>query len=178
MKPKILSKKIKYKGLWLNVESKKIKLPNGRIVEWENTVSPNFVAIVALDERNNIYLSREWRSAWEKEILQIPAGQIEKENKKEIIKQARNELREEIGFDAKKMEKLVTLCFSARDKKIIHIFLARDLFKSKKKPDQDEIIKVVKIPLEKAYKLFLSGKELTTSYTLLGIALAKEKLKN
>jgi len=173
MKPKVLSKKITYKGLWLNIERKKIKLPTGQTVEWENTASPDFVAIVALDNKNNVYLSKEWRSAWEKEILQIPAGQIEKENKKDTIKQARNELKEEIGFNAKKMEKLVTACFSARDKKRIHIFLARDLFESKKKPDQDEIIKVVKMPFKKAYKLFLSGRELTTSYTLLGMALAK-----
>jgi len=177
MKPKILSRKIKYKGLWLNVESKKIKLPAGQIVEWENTVAPNFVAIVALDDKNNIYLSKEGRSAWEKEILQIPAGGIEKKNKKRIVKQARDELREEVGFVAKRIEKLVTVCFSARDKKIIHLFLAQDLFRSDRRPDADEIIKVVKMPFKKAYKLFLSGRELTTSYTLLGMALAKEKLK-
>lgn len=176
MRPKILSRKIKYKGLWLNVESKKIKLPTGKKVEWENTVSSDFVAIVALDNKSNIYLSKEWRSAWEKEILQIPAGAIEK-NRKEIIKQARNELREEIGFDAKKWEKLVTVCFDARDKKRIHIFLAQDLFKSKKKADEDEIIKVVKMPFKKSYNFLLSGKKPTTSYTLLGVALAKEKLK-
>jgi ADP-ribose pyrophosphatase len=176
MKPKILSKKVAYKGLWFNIERKKIKLPTGKVVEWENTVSPDFVAIVALDNKNNIYLSKEWRSAWEREILQIPAGECKYKKKREILKQARNELREEIGFDAKKWQKLVTVPFSARDKKRAHIFLAKDLFKSKKKPDKDEIIKAVKLPFKKAYKLFLSGKKPTTSYTLLGMALAKEKL--
>jgi len=177
MQPKILSKKIAYKGLWFNVERKKIKLSTGRVVEWENTISPDFVAIVAVDNKNNIYLSKEWRSAWEKEILQIPAGECKYKREKEILKQARNELREEIGLDAKKWQKLVTVPFSARDKKRTHVFLARDLFNSKKKLEKDEIIKVVKIPFKKAYKLFLSDKKPTTSYTLLGMALAKEKLK-
>jgi ADP-ribose pyrophosphatase len=177
MKPKILSKKLKYKGIWAKIEETKVKLPTRKIVKWERGRFPDFVAIVAVDSQKNIYLSKEWRVAWGKEILQIPAGGIEKENKKKMIKQARKELREEVGLDAKKLEKILTSPFAARWRQKVHIYLAQDLFESKKKSDQDEIIKVVKMPFQKAYKLFLSGKIPTTSYTILGMALAKEKLK-
>jgi hypothetical protein len=51
------------------------------------------------------------------------------------------------------------------------------LFKSKKKREDLEIIETVKTPFEKAYRLFLSGKMPTNSSTIIGIALAREKLK-
>lgn len=176
MKPEVLSKRIEYKGIWFKIEGKKIKLPTGKIVRWENIVAPDFVAIVAIDDKKNIYLSKEWRSAWEKEILQIPAGSCKSKKEKAILRQAHNELREEIGLDAKKWERLVTCPSDARRRTKVHIFLATDLCESKKRKEDSEIIEVIKMPFDKAYKLFLEGKELTTSYTILGMALAKEKL--
>lgn len=174
---KIISKKIKYKGSWANMEVAKIKLPTGNIVEWESIITSDAVAIVAVDKDKNIYLSKEWRVAWGKELLQIPAGMCGGKTGKAFLKQARNELREEIGFDAKKWEKLISFSFSGRQNTIFHIFLAQDLYKSPKKPDENEIIEVVKMPFKKACDIFLSGKILTTSYTLIGIALTKNKLK-
>jgi ADP-ribose pyrophosphatase len=108
----------------------------------------------------------------------IPAGGVRKNAKeKENIKQARNELREEIGFDAKKFVKLATVLNSARMRNVVHIYLATGLFKSPKEADSDEIIEVVKTPFKKAYEMFLTGKEKTTGYTMLALILAKEKLK-
>jgi len=176
MKPKILSKKIEYESDWLKLESVRLKLPTGKIVKQEKLTISDFVAIVPVDDYKNIYLVKEWRVAWGKEILQIPAGGCKGRTEKEILNQARNELREEIGFDAKKWQKLLTAPLSARIRVRGHLYLARDLFRSKKKGPEEEIIQVVKIPFKKAYKLLLSGKVLTTSYTLLVMTLAKEKL--
>jgi len=176
MKPKIVSKKVEYECSWLKIEKVKFKLPTGKIVKWERILSSDGVAIVAIDKQKNIYLTKEWRVAWEKEILELPAGQCEGKTEKEILEQARKELREEVGLDAKKWEKLVTCYHEARRRMKVHIYLATNLFKSRKFREGAEIIEVVKMPLQKAYKLFLSGKEPTTTYTLLGIVLAKEKL--
>lgn len=177
MKPKILSKKVVYKGDWLKVEKVKLKLPTTKIVNWERLLSSDGVAVVAIDNQKNIYLIKEWRVAWEKEILELPAGQCRGKTEKEILKQARKELREEAGLDAKKWEKLITCYHEPRKRMKIHIYLATNLFKSKKSREDTEIIEVCKLSFQKAYKLFLSGKELTTSYTLLGMNLAKERLK-
>lgn len=75
------------------------------------------------------------------------------------------------------MEKLVTFFLGGRHRAKVHIYLAQDLYKSAKKPDEYENIEVVKMPFAKACRDFLSGKILTTSYTIAGIALAKVKLK-
>jgi ADP-ribose pyrophosphatase len=93
------------------------------------------------------------------------------------LKQARYELREEIGLDAKKWQKLITYLSGGRQKSKIHIFLAQDLYLSSKRPDDGEIIEVVKMPFAQAYRDFLSGKIPTVGYTLVGLALAKERLK-
>jgi ADP-ribose pyrophosphatase len=177
--PKLISRKNAFKGEFFDVFSDKVKLPNGKIVYW-NAIdwTQDSVAIVAVDDRNNVYFSKEWRSAWKKEIMIIPAGGVEKNAKeKDNVKQARNELREEIGFDAKKFVKLATVLNSVRIRNIVHIYLATGLFKSTKEADPDEVIEIVKMPLKKAYEMFLTGKEKTTGYTILALILAKEKLK-
>lgn len=177
MVPKIISRKIKYNGVWIKVEKLDIKLPDGRIGKWENVISDDAVAIVALDKEKNIYFSKEWRSAWEREIIQIPSGMCPSKTEKGILKQAHNELREEVGLDAKKWEKLITFFLGGRHRAKIHIYLAQDLYKSAKAPDEFENIEVVKMPFAKACRDFLSGTILTTSYTVAGIALAKDRLK-
>lgn len=177
MKPKILSKKLSYKGNWFKTEETIVRLTTGKVAKWERIIIPDGVVIVPIDKEKNIYLSKEWRVAWEKEILQLPAGQCNGKTKKEILKQARNELREEIGLDAKKWKKLITCGLSSRERGKIHIFLAQNLFDSKKAREDGEIIEVVKMPFKKAYQLLFRKKVLTTSYTLLGMVLAKEALK-
>jgi ADP-ribose pyrophosphatase len=177
--PKIISKKMIFKSKFIKVFSAKIKLPNEKIVNWNYNMWCNEgVAVVPIDDKNNIYLSKEWRPAWQKKIVVIPAGGVKiNVSEKEGIKQARNELREEIGLDAKKIEKLVTLLYGTRIKGKIHVYLATGLFKSFKRRDSDEIIEIIRMPFKRAYKMFLTGKEKTTGYTLLGMSLAKEKLK-
>jgi ADP-ribose pyrophosphatase len=177
MKLKIISEKINYKGSWAKVREVSLMLPDGKTTKWEDIISNDAVAIVALDRENNVYLSQEWRSAWKKEILQIPAGMCKRNTEKGALKQAKEELAEELGFGARKWEKLITYLLGGRQKSKIHVFLARDLYESKKEPDEGEIIKVVKMSLVKSRDIFLSGKKETTSYTVIGLALAKDKLK-
>jgi 8-oxo-dGDP phosphatase len=177
MKPEIISEKIVYNGRWAKVRHIELMLSGGKKVKWEDILSHDAVAIVALDDKNNIFLSEEWRSAWKKEILQIPAGMCKGKTGKLILQQAKYELAEELNLGAKKWEKLITYLLGGRQKSKIHVFLARDLYESRKEPDEGEIIKLVKMPFKKACDIFIGGKKETTSYTIVGLALAKDKLK-
>lgn len=177
MKPKILSKRTEYKCDWIKIKGVRLRLADGEISKQKIIFLRDFVAIIPIDNAFNIYLVKEYRSAWEKEIYQIPAGNIEKQGGKELLKQAHNELREEVGLDTKKMEKILTSPVSSRINQKVNFYLAQDLFPSSKKPDPGEIIEVVKMPFGKAYRLFLEGKIPTTIYTILGMILVKEKLK-
>lgn len=175
-KPKIISEKIVYQSPLTKVISAKVKLSNGKVVEWDWIDNANAVAVLPLDKDGNVYLCKEWRIAWKKYVLQIPAGTCTAENEEGRIQQVHNELQEEIGMDARKITKLALYMTSARINYIPYVYLAQDLFPSAKNPDEDEILEVIKMPFDKAYDMFVSGKEFTPSYTLVAFLMAKDKL--
>ena len=103
---------------------------------------------------------QELENALRNENVSLPAGTLEVgESPLESIKR---EVQEESGYSAKRWDNLGEMlpCPGYSDE-IIHIFLARDLTKLKKKPegDADEDIEVLKIAPEKLNKLIASGKE-------------------
>lgn len=79
-------------------------------------------------------------------------------------------------MDASKITKLASYLTAARINYIPHVYLAQELFPSTKDPDEDEIIEVIKMPFQRAYDLFISGEELTTSFTFVAFLMAKQKL--
>lgn len=178
MKPKVISEVVVYEGPTTKVHLAKVKLKNGNIVEWDHAHGSNVVAMLPVDKDKNVYLVKEWRVAWRDYILQIPAGNCEVEDEAGKLKQLHNELREEIGMDAKKIESLITVMLAARTRTKISIYLVRDLFASTKDPDADEFLEVIKMPFDKAYKMFVSGKVPTTSYTLIAFLMAKARLNS
>ncbi len=175
-KPKVISEEIVYEGPSTKVHLAKVKFENGKEVEWDHAHGVDVVVMMPIDSDNNVYLVKEWRIAWKDYVLQIPAGGCDASDEEGRLKQVHNELQEEIGMDAKKVEKLISCMLAARTKSLISIYLARDLYPAKKDPDPDEFLEVIKMPFEKAYEMFISGKVPTTTYTLIAFLMAKERL--
>jgi ADP-ribose pyrophosphatase len=95
-----------------------------------------------------------------KKNSEFPAGTLELgESPLESIKR---EVQEESGYSAKRWDNRGEMlpCPGYSDE-TIHLFLARDLTKLKKKPegDADEDIEVLKIAPEKLNKIIASGEE-------------------
>ena len=175
---KVHPAKVVYRGD-NNYAVKKAKVdfgPHGA-VQWNYTEFHDVVAVVAVDKKGLVYLAKEWRLAWNQEILQIPGGVCKSRTEKGRVQQVHNELREEIGIDAKKIRKLGQFYMSSRIRCMVHLYLATDLFEAKKKPDDFEFIEVVTMPFDRAYKRFVSGKNTSTGYTLAAFLLAKEKMR-
>lgn len=174
--PKVISESVKYKGQWFDVIGFKVDVGNGKIEEWENIKQDNAVAVVAVDKNKNVFLGKEYRPIHKKEIYQIVTGSAgNKTSEKELQVQARKELREEFGFDAKNIEKLAAVKSSGRSGGTWYFYLATDLFDSPlKSEDEGESIEVFKMPINEA--LSLLKKEEHHFAALLGILLAKEKL--
>jgi len=172
--PKVISKKVKYFGKWLNIVGVNV-LVDGKKHYWEYTDGGDGVSIVPV-EGKNVYLVKEYRVPLGRHIMQIPAGGCYAKNESGRVRQARNELREEVGKDAEKIEKLATVISSGRSTTLFHVYLATRLFDSPKEADDGENVEVIKMPLRKAYKMFVNG-ELTPSYSLLGLGLAMRRLR-
>ena len=140
--------------------------------------SPDGVCAVPLLPNKNVILVKEWRPAWKQPILQIPAGKCSSNKEADRIIQIRRELQEEIGYDAKTIKKLINFGAFAGIHHSSHVYLATNLFPStveKLAEDIHEHVEVTIMPLDDALNLFLSGREFTTSYTLIGLILAKHK---
>lgn len=141
-----LERKELFKNDHIKVFSKKLKLPNEEMVNWTFTGKKDAVGVVAiLDDK--ILLVKQYRPAIEKEILEIPAGLIEKDEDPEVA--AIRELEEETGYKAKNLEKLYEFYTSPGiSAGKFYMYFTKDLEIGKQHLDPDEFLEVEKIPLK------------------------------
>ncbi|MBO8159174.1 NUDIX hydrolase [Thermosyntropha sp.] len=163
-----------FKGRIVELKVDTVLLPDGRYSTREIVKHDEAVAIVAIDERRNIYLVQQYRKPIEKVLLEIPAGIMNKGEKP--LAAAKRELEEETGFKAERWENLGFFYTAPgfTDEKI-HLFLARELIEGKVNLDEDEFVKVEVMPFKKAYDMALNG-GIIDAKTIIGIQLAKVKL--
>ena len=74
---KTLSSKIIFDGRAVKLRVDKIQMPDGRQTTREIIEHGNCIAVIAVDEDNNVLLVSQYREAVEKELLEIVAGGIE-----------------------------------------------------------------------------------------------------
>jgi ADP-ribose pyrophosphatase len=149
-----MRKKI-FTGRVLSLSVHKISL-GGRKVTREVIEHPGAAAMLAI-ENGKLLLVRQHRFP-HGFVLEIPAGTLKKNETPR--KCAFRELKEETGYEAKKMTPLVKYYPSiGYNTEIIHCFVASGIKKvSGLELDDDEIISVVKIDFSKVLKMVLSGK--------------------
>ena len=92
-----ISKKQVFKNDVITVFEEKLELPNNNIVTWTFTGKKEVVAIIAEIEGEIIFV-KQYRPAIKKELLEIPAGLVEKGE--DILEAAKREFEEEIGYYA------------------------------------------------------------------------------
>lgn len=132
------------------------------------------VAIVAINDNNEVILVRQFRKAIEKVIWEIPAGKLEiGENPKDC---AIRELKEETGYSAENMKLIHKFYTSAGfSNQKIYIYLATGLTAGDNNFDDDEDLEVHKIDLEEAYNM-ISRNEIEDAKTSIGLLLSKESI--
>lgn len=137
-------------GKVLHVFCDEIALPNGKHSVREYARHRGAVAVVALDENENVFLVRQYRYAIGRTTLEIPAGKLEPTDT-DTEEAARRELSEEIGATAGRFSFLGTyLASPAILTERIFCYLAEDLTFGEAHPDEDENLSVISMPLEKA----------------------------
>ncbi|MBO3443743.1 NUDIX hydrolase [Clostridium sp. CCUG 7971] len=130
------------------------------------------VAIVAINDENEVILVKQFRKAIEKVIWEIPAGKLEiGENPKDC---AIRELKEETGYSAENMKLIHKFYTSAGfSNQKVYVFLATGLTAGDNNFDDDEDLEVHKIDLEEAYNM-ISRNEIEDAKTSIGLLLSKE----
>jgi ADP-ribose pyrophosphatase len=124
------------------VEHAKVRLPDESVEDRWYVVKNDAVGIVAVNESNQILLTREFRSAAATMEWGIPAGGLKDDETP--INGAHRELREETGYDANSLEFIGVKKYpSSLVKQTTYFFLARELFESPLQSGEFEDIKVV-----------------------------------
>lgn len=169
---KTINKKLIYDGKIVKLVIKDVLLPNNNTSKREIIYHQPGVSIVANNEKY-VYLVKQYRSAVEKDVIEIPAGLVEKDEDPMVA--AIRELQEEIGFSARKIELLVKFYPSPGFcDEVTYIYHATDLFESKLPEDEDEFINVIKLPLSEI-ESFIKNTDIIDAKTALGLTMLLNK---
>ncbi len=171
---KTIATKEIYNGRILNFKIDTVELPNGEIAERELIEHPGGVGVVAVDEDMNVYMVEQFRKPYEKNLLEIPAGKLDKNENIETC--GRRELEEEVGCVAEKFQYLGS-CFPTvgYTNEITHLYLATGLEKTKQRLDDDEFLNVYKMPIKEVIDRIMNN-EISDAKTVMGILKASIKL--
>lgn len=162
-----------YNGKIINLRKDGVILPDGAERQREVIEHPGGAAVVAVKKDGNLLLVRQWRYPFSETLLEIPAGKLSPGEPPEAC--AARELEEETGYAPGKLTKLAALKTSPGFcDEVIHLFLAEDLILKKPRPDEDEFLEIVEIPLDDALRMAREGK-LSDAKTIAGILLAEKR---
>ena len=174
LKENKISSKIIYQGLLLDVRRDEVRLPNGTTSIREWIKHPGAVCIIPRLPDNKIALIRQYRYPLQQEMIELPAGKLDKNEIPE--KCAMRELEEEIGYRAEKLTFLTNIhpAIGFADE-VMGLYLAENLVKTASNQDEDEFLELIPTPLEKAVKMVWDG-VITDVKTIIGILWAKRLL--
>ena len=176
-KPKILDIKLLSKTNLFNIESLKIEFSNKNIRIFERHKSLNeAVLIIPMLDNDNVLMIYEYGCGTEKYELALPKGKIDKKEK--ILDAANREIKEEVGYGAKKLKILKSVSLSpGYYSSITHIVLAQDLYPCKELGDEPEPLVVKKYKLSSINDI-IKNEDLTEARSIAALFLAKEYINN
>lgn len=142
---------------------------NGKIHVHKNIYRPEIVSVFPLTDKNEIVLIKQYRYLHNATFLEEVAGHVDPGE--DIVDAAKRELVEEVGMSAGTLKKFGEFSgTSSVIKTAIHLYVATDLTEGTAKPEEDEDIAVVKMPLDNAVEAVIQG-DIRNSIASLGILL-------
>lgn len=142
-----------YNGVIIHFVKDTVKLPNGSVSKREVALHNGAVCVVAITEKNEIIMERQYRYPFDEVIWEIPAGKLDK-NETDPLQAAKRELKEETGYTAENYRFIGEYYGSpAILRERIYMYLATGLKEGEQKLDEDEFLDVVKLPLEEVVKM-------------------------
>lgn len=165
-----------YNGKIIDVTRERVLLENKSEAYREVVHHSGGVCILPINDKGEILFVRQFRYPFKEVLLEIPAGK--RENGEDPKECGIRELKEEIGAEAENITYLGKLYPTvAYDTEVIYMYMAQDLSFGEQKLDEDEFLDIVKIPLDKAYKMVLND-EIPDAKTQIAILKAREMLQN
>ena len=173
---KLLERKVNSKTIYegvVNFKVDTVRLINGAISKREYMQHPGASAVLAV-ENGKVLFVEQYRYPVKKIILEIPAGKLKP--RQTPLACAKAELKEETGYTAKTIKKILTFNTSAAfADENLHIFYASGLKPGNPHLDEDEFVNVKWISFDKVFKMIKKGK-ITDSKTIIALLFYKSFL--
>lgn len=179
LEEKQLSSEYKFKGRIISLRQDMALLPNGNTATREVIEHPGGVCVAALTDNDELLFVKQWRYPYGEETLEIPAGKRDRQDE-DPLECGKRELREETGATAQSFIDLCPLYPSpGYVNEVIYCFLATGLSFGEMSPDEDEFLDVLRIPLERAVEMVLSGeiKDAKTQIAVLKVKVLRDSGK-
>ena len=152
----IVSREQFMKGRAFNVEQVRLLMPDGKERTYDLVDHVDAVTILPIDDEGMVYFVRQYRVGAEKELLELPAGVMD-EGEEPLIT-AHRELREEIGKDASRMERIGGFYMApGYSTEYMNVYLATNLREALSEYDEDEFLSLVRVDLRKVHGMIQSG---------------------
>jgi len=168
LEEKTLSSEVKYTGCIVNVRQDDVLLSNGQKHHREVVEHPGGVVIIPVMD-NRIILIRQWRYPVKGELIELPAGKLNKGEDPFLA--AKRELTEETGYVAKKWEPLgFTYTTPGFCDEKLYFYKASKLDYRETNFDFGEIIEPYVIDIDHAINMVKNGK-IVDAKTIIGLSL-------
>lgn len=164
-----------YDGKIIQVEKWRVSLPDGREAAREVVIHKGAAAIVPVDAQGMVTLVRQHRVALDTFTWEIPAGKLDSVSE-DPLDCAKRELEEETGLRAanwRRLSHVITTPGFCTEQ--ISIYLATELSQHEAHADQDEFLRLQKMPLDEAVNRVMAG-EFRDAKTCLGLLMAARVL--
>ena len=171
LEEKTINSKIIFHGELLDLYRDKVLLSNGKTCNREWIDHPGAVCCIPIFPDGKVALIKQYRYALKKEMIELPAGKLDKNEIPEAC--ARRELEEEIGYKTKKLTLLTNIHPAIGFvNENMWLYLAENLVKTESNLDSDEFLELIPTKLEDAVEMVWSGK-ITDVKTIIGLLWAQ-----
>jgi ADP-ribose pyrophosphatase len=170
----VVSSEDVYKGAILALRADRLTMPGGGVATREVVEHYGAVAIVAIDERDQVVLIHQYRHPLGKRLWELPAGLLDKPGES-AVDTARRELVEEVGLTAADWSALVDVASSPGfTDEAVRVFLARELTEVPREIEQgneETDLEIHRVPLAEAMRMAFAG-ELVNEQAVVGVLAA------
>ena len=175
LEEKPIKSRIVFKGEFLELYHDQVLLPNGEIGNREYINHPGAVCCLPILPNGQIALIKQYRYAVKKEMIELPAGKLDRNEIPEAC--ALRELEEEIGYKAETLTLLTNIHpaigFANEN---MWLYLAENLVKTELNLDSDEFLELIPTKLEEAVEMIWNG-NITDVKTIIGLLWAQRIYK-